>query len=51
MTFPAHERDPNKELGEEDCRLCGINRSICLDTECPGDLRIIDGEVVNICGD
>lgn len=26
-----------RELGPEDCTICGINRSICLDTACPGD--------------
>ena len=44
--FPAHKRDLSKELGPEDCTVCGINRSICLDTECQGDIEIVDGTPV-----
>ena len=25
-------------IHEENCRICGINRSICLDLPCPGDI-------------
>jgi hypothetical protein len=35
---PGHDDRP---MNIEDCWVCGINRSICMDTKCPGDYRLL----------
>jgi hypothetical protein len=36
VTAQEHQ---NNLIGVEDCTVCGINRSICMDTQCPGDYQ------------
>jgi hypothetical protein len=36
-----HETNHVRPMHIEDCWVCGINRSICMDTECKGDYELL----------